>query len=279
MLFINIFEKYDALILDELLKRKKEKTIDVKELYFQNFEINKTSDFGNKYISRKLTLENLPNVISSTNPEELFDKLVEMLKERNSEIQKIDNKNVREKEEEEYKKLLTFLQRKFPEKYNKVSQILTKNLNIIRLKDTSVRPSNPKTIFPGLNLRSENYINHSEKHSTRHNYLLSGSTKVYAKGNYDLQFRKEFYLDDYYIRSFIYQIEGCGCEFIFNKYFCFYECYYSVNGEPEKSTDGNVVNFMVVPGLKIKERSFETFNFVVDGKNIFQLIFQLIKQL
>ena len=65
--------KYEDLTLDELLKRKKEKTIDLKELYFQNFEINKTSDFGNKYISRKLTLENLPNVISSTNPEELFD--------------------------------------------------------------------------------------------------------------------------------------------------------------------------------------------------------------
>ena len=65
--------KYEDLTLDELLKRKKEKTIDLKELYFQNFEINKTSEFGNKYISRKLTLENLPNVISSTNPEELFD--------------------------------------------------------------------------------------------------------------------------------------------------------------------------------------------------------------
>ncbi len=56
--------KYEVLTVDELLKRKKEKTIDVKELYFQNFEINKTSEFGNKYISRKLTLENLPNVIS-----------------------------------------------------------------------------------------------------------------------------------------------------------------------------------------------------------------------
>ena len=114
--------KYEVLTVDELLKRKKEKTIDLKELYVPNFEINKTSEFGNKYISRKLTLENLPNVISSTNPEELFDKLVEMLKERNSEIQKIDNKNVREKEEEEYKKLLSFLQTKFPEniiKYHK----------------------------------------------------------------------------------------------------------------------------------------------------------------
>ena len=209
--------KYEDLTVDELLKRKKEKTIDLKELYFQNFEINKTSEFGNKYISRKLTLENLPNVISSTNPEELFDKLVEMLKERNSEIQKIDNKNVREKEEEEYKKLLSFLQTKFPEKYNKVSQMLTKNLNITRINDTSVASSNITTIFPGLNLRSENYKNHGGNDSTRHNYPLGNSTSVYAKGNYDLQFRKELCLDDYYMQSFICQIEGCGCEFIFNK--------------------------------------------------------------
>ena len=139
--------------------------------------------------------------------------------------------------------------------------------------------SNITTIFPGLNIRSENYKNHGGNDSTRHNYPLGNSTNVYTRGNYDLQFRKELCLDDYYMQSFICQIEGCGCEFIFNKYFCFYQCYYSVNGEPEKSTDGNVVNFVVVPGLKIKVRSFETFNFVVDGRNIFQLIFQLIKQL
>ena len=123
----------------------------------------------------------------------------------------------------------------------------------------------------------ENYLNHGGNDSTRHNYPLCVNTNVYAKGNYDLQFRKELCLDDYYMQSFICQIEGCGCEFIFNKYFCFYECYYSVNGEPEKSTGGNVVNFMVVPGIKIKVRSFETFNFVVDGKKYFSINFPINK--
>ena len=89
--------------------------------------------------------------------------------------------------------------------------------------------------------------------------------------------KKELCLDDYYMQSFFCQIEGCDCKFIFNKYFCFYECYYSVNGEPEKSTDGNVVNFVVVPGIKIKVRSFETFNFVVDGKKYFSINFPINK--
>ena len=79
------------------------------------------------------------------------------------------------------------------------------------------------------------------------------------------------------MRSFICQIEGCGWEFIFNKYFCFYQCYYSVNGEPEQSTGDNVVNFVVVPGIKTKVRSLETFNFIINGKKVFSIDFPIKK--
>ena len=272
-----LFGKYEVLTLDELLKRKRK---NIGELFIPNFEINEKSEFNNKYITRKLTLENLPNIISSTNPEELFDKLVEMLKKRNSEIQTIDDKNVRKKEEEEYKKLLDFLQQKFPEKYNKVSKFLTKNLKINEINKNSVQNSDVTTIFKGLNLRSENFISHGKKNdSTRHNYHFSNRENVYViGGNYNYQSNyQEFYLDNYYMRTFPCRIKDCDCEFIFNKYFCFYNCYYSINGEPEKSTGGLVVTFEVIPGMHVKIRNYETFNFIVNGNKIFSIDFPINK--
>ena len=63
-------------------------------------------------------------------------------------------------------------------------------------------------------------------------------------------------------------------EFVFNKYVTFWKCYYSIKGEPEKSTclPDNVVIFMVIPGIKIKSRSHETF-FILIQRKFFQLNF------
>ena len=64
-------------------------------------------------------------------------------------------------------------------------------------------------------------------------------------------------------------------EFVFNKYVTFWKCYYSIKGEPEKSTclPDNVVKFMVIPGTKIKSRSHETFNFYFNSKKVFTIKF------
>ncbi len=68
-------------------------------------------------------------------------------------------------------------------------------------------------------------------------------------------------------------IKGCWKQFIFNNYFSLFQCYYSLNGEPEKSSGApnNVVNFKVQLGSTIPIRHLETFRFYLNSENIFSI--------
>ena len=103
---------------------------------------------------------------------------------------------------------------------------------MIKQPDIKVNKSNKQTIFEGLNLISENICDRYYLH----NYPLGFGT---------------FILDYYYNKEYSCQI--CPKTFVFNKYITFWKCYYSINGEPEKSTGlpNNVVKFMVIPGTNL----------------------------
>ncbi len=196
-----------------------------------------------------MNLDNLDNDI-----DELFRKL----SKKKEMIDKMEEGKEKEREERVYLERINYLKKNFPSAYNSCSYALTKNLNTYREPDHKVVQGERQTVFIGLNLRSS----HICKDTYLHNFPLGSGIYI---------------LDNYYMKKFKCQIEGCGEEFCFDRYFTFFQCYFSVNNEPEKSTGpfDNVVKFSILPGekKKIGVRKFEKFNIIINGVKIFDFYF------
>ena len=187
-----------------------------------------------------------------------IDELFRKLNSKKEEIDKMEEGNEKEREKRVYLERLNYLKKYFPSSYNKCSYALTRNIDARRESDHKVIKKDKQTIFVGLNLRSSSFCGDTYLH----NYPLGEG---------------KFILDNYYKKSFVCQIEGCKKIFCFDYYFTFFQCYFSVNNEPEKSTGAsdNVVKFSIQPGEKkeINVRFYEKFNIILNGKKILSLNF------
>ena len=180
-----------------------------------------------------------------------IDELFKKLNAKKEVIDKMAEGKEKEREKRILQERLEYLQKYFPSSYKSCSYALTKNLQAKREQDHKVIKKDNQTIFVGLNLRSSDYCGNYYFH----NYPLGEGIYI---------------LDDYYKRYYSCQI--CGKQFCFDKYFTFWQCYYSVNNEPEKSTGepDNVVKFSIIPGEKkeINIRHHEKFNIIIKGQKI-----------
>ena len=183
-------------------------------------------------------------------------KCIKELETQTERITKIDNEIARKREMDEYNKKIA----KLEELFNCNTDVLVQ-LENLRLTDKSIHKIHKydkeiKTIFEGLNLRSENFCN--QKY--HHNFPLGLGTYI---------------LDYYYNKNFVCTIKRCHQTFVFNKYFTLWQCYYSINGNTEKSTGppNIVIRYKFEPGIKINTRSHEIFNFYLESKLIYSIKF------
>ena len=187
-----------------------------------------------------------------------LDELFRKLNTKKEKIDEMEEGKEKEREKRVYLDRINYLKNYFPSAYNSCSYALTKNINAKREADHKVVEGERQTVFSGLNLRSSIIC----KDTYLHNYPLGSGIYI---------------LDNYYMKKFKCKIEGCGEEFCFDKYFTFFQCYFSVNNEPEKSTGpfDNVVKFSILPGekKKINIRLFEKFNVIINGQKIFDFRF------
>ncbi len=237
--------KYEVLTLDEILKKKR---LNPDDIYRVNMLIDELIQSDHKYIKRTLTLEKLTKEIEESNKEEWFKIFLEKLKEKDEKIKKANDNMIIMKEDEEYNKLLNFLQQTYPEKHEHLAKIKAEHIKLIRIPDSSAVPSDKPTIFEGLNLISEEICNDNYTH------------------NYHAGYVREIILNNYLDKEYNCVIKNCGKGFIFNKYFSLFRCYFSINEEPEKSTGDmyNVANYIISKETKITTittRPFEKFNF------------------
>jgi len=185
-----------------------------------------------------------------------IDELFKKLNDKKEMIDRMEEGKEKEREKRILEERLVYLQKYFPSKFKSCSYALTKNIQAKREDDHKVKKKDKQTIFIWLNLRSSSYCGNYYFH----NYPLGEGI---------------FILDNYYNRNYYCKI--CGNQFCFDKYFTFWQCYYSVNNEPEKSTGApdNVVKFSIIPGERkeLNIRHHEKFNMIIKGQKICEFNF------
>ncbi len=135
-------------------QEEKKKNINSNDIFVNSFKLDEVENSGYKFISEQLTTRNLRQIFPNLTEDELIDKCLNELKKQNERIKKIDDERAKEREKEEYNKVIENLQKQFQGKTDVL--VFLQNLKLIRQPDHKVNKSNKQTIFEGLNLRSEN---------------------------------------------------------------------------------------------------------------------------